>query len=241
MSWVRPVLGAALVALGGAVSAPVLAAIVVASSGPSAAQYPPGKKLGDSERITLQKGDSVTVLDQRGTKVLRGPGRLAVSQPGRALPNANFAVFTRKSAASRARTGAVRDPNDPTKVTRPNIWLVDAASPGMMCVTSPATLRMWRPNAEKAERYRIASPGASGTVTFAAKVADAAWDTANAPVSEGASYTIAREGAASAGTFSFAVLADPPSDPEGLALALIDKGCTAQLALLTRTLATSTF
>ena len=36
-----------------------------------------------------------------------------------------------------------------------------------------------------------------------------------------------------------AVLADPPTDPEALALTLIDKGCSAQLELLSKTLAIS--
>jgi hypothetical protein len=241
MSWVKSASAAALLGAGLLLSGVACAAIVVASSGPSASQFPAGKKLGDNDRITLQKGDSVTVLDQRGTKVLRGPGRLAVSQPGRPLPNPAYAVLTRKDAASRARTGAVRTGEDGKPVS-PNLWYVDAGKPGNQCITAPDAVRVWRGDSSRAARYRITSAvGAAGTVSFAADASMADWDTADAPVSDGASYTFAREGGASGGTFKFVVLADPPAEPEALALVLIDKGCTAQLDLLSKTLAISRF
>jgi hypothetical protein len=240
MSWVKPAVAASLLAAGLFVSGVAAAAIVVASSGPSAPQFPAGKKLGDDDHITLRKGDSITVLDQRGTKVLRGPGRFAVSQPGRPLPNPAYAVLTRKNAAGRARTGVVR--GEDGKPVSPNLWLVDAGSPGTQCVTAPDAVSVWRADSTKAARYRIASAaGAAGSVSFDADAAVAPWDTAAAPISDGAVYTLAPQGAAGGGTFTFAVVADPPPDAEALALVLIDKGCTAQLKLLSRTLAVELF
>lgn len=224
-------LGAGLV-----LSATASAAIVVASSGPSAAQYPVGKKLADTDRITLQTGDSVTVLDKRGTKVLRGPGRLAVSLPGKPAPNPVLAALTRQDAASRARTGAVRRGAMP-RPSSPNLWLVDLDKPGTTCVTAPNSVQVWRAEADKAATYRIRSPGGSGenagTIAFPAATATANWDTVKAPISDGGSYTIAPQG----GTFRFVVLSDPPEDGEALAAVLIEKGCAAQLDLLSRTLA----
>lgn len=242
MSWVKPVLrparAAALLATGMLMlPAGASAAIVVASSGPSAAQFPAGKKIDDASRITLQKGDSVTVLDQRGTKVLRGPGRVAVSQPGRPLPNPAYAVLTRKDAAGRARTGAVRTGDDGKPIS-PSLWLVDVALPGTRCVIAPDAVRLWRADSKVAARYRI---GTSGTITFAANAATADWDGARAPVSDGASYTLTQEGGATIGTIKFAVIPNPPADAEDLALALIDEGCTAQLELLSKTLAVPAF
>lgn len=234
MSWVRTAVAGAALGVGLFLSAAASAAIVVASSGPSAAQFPRGKKLADTDRITLQKGDSVTVLDSRGTKVLRGPGRLAVSQPGRPLPNPAFAALTRKDAASRARTGAVRTGDDGKPVS-PNLWLVDLTRPGKTCVTAPDAVRVWRADAKPAARYRIGGTG--GTIAFDAAASTASWDAAKAPISDGAAYTLAPEGGSAAGTYSFAVIAEPPADAEGLAAALIAKGCTAQLDLLSRTLA----
>lgn len=241
MSWIRTTLTASAFATGLVLSAAASAAIVVASSGPSAAQYPVGKKLADTDRITLRAGDSVTVLDKRGTKVLRGPGRLAVSQPGKPAPNPALAALTRQDAASRARTGAVR-PGEVPKPISPNLWLVDLGKPGTTCVTAPNAVQVWRADAEKAATYRIQTPEGSGdgsgegegTIAFPAEAATANWDTVKAPISDGRSYAITPQG----GTFRFVVLADPPPDGEGLAAALIEKGCAAQLDLLSRTLAT---
>ena len=49
-------------------------AIVVRSTGPSAATYPKGKKLAAGTSVTLKTGDMVTVLDKAGSRVLRGAG-----------------------------------------------------------------------------------------------------------------------------------------------------------------------
>lgn len=241
MSWVRSLLVAGLVGAGVSLSGSALAGVVVASSGPSASQFPTGRKLADNDRITLQQGDSITVIDSRGTRVLRGPGRVAVSQPGRALPNPAFAVLTRKDAAGRARTGAVRA-GEGGEPMSPNLWLADLSRPGTQCVVAPEALRAWRPDAAKAARYRISSPaGATGMMQFAADDPIAAWDVIKAPVADGSSYTLTREGGGTVGSFTFVIMDDPPADAEGLAMALIDRGCMGQLELLSRTLATARF
>lgn len=241
MSWVKSAVAATSLGVGLLLAGTASAAIVVASSGPSASQFPAGKKLDDAARITLKSGDSVTVLDQRGTKVLRGPGRFAVSQPGRPLPNPAFAALTRRDAATRARTGAVRTGED-GKAVSPNLWYVDIARPGMQCVIAPDAVQLWRGDASKARRYRLSSAtAAAGSVAFAADEATAPWDAAHAPIADGASYTLAPEGAAPIGSFTFAIVDNPPAEAEDLASVLIAKGCTAQLELLTQTLATARF
>lgn len=240
MSWVKSAIAATSLGVGLLLAGSASAAIVVASSGPSASQFPAGKKLDDASRITLKSGDSVTVLDQRGTKVLRGPGHFAVSQPGRPLPNPAFAALTRREAATRARTGAVRTGEDGKPVS-PNLWYVDVARPGTQCVTAPDAVQLWRGDAGKARRYRLTSTAAAGTVAFAADEATAPWDAAHAPISDGVSYTLAPEGGAPIGGFTFAIVDNPPAGAEDLASVLIARGCTAQLELLTQTLAAARF
>lgn len=242
MCWVRnAAIAAASLLSAGALPANAWAAIVVASSGPSAAQYPAGRKLDDAGRITLKAGDSVTVLDQRGTKVLRGPGRVSVSQPGKPLPNPALAALTRRDAASRARTGAVRTGED-GKALSPNLWLVDVARPGTTCIVDVASIGFWRADAGQAARYRLTSPsGAGASIAFAAGGANASWDAGKAPVADGAGYTLSREGGGTASEVRFAVLPDVPADAEDLAALLIEKGCLAQLELLSTTLATPRF
>src|SRR6185369_4761891 len=99
--------GAAALAL--AIPAAAEAAIVVASSGPSAATYPVGRKLDDAGTITLRAGDTLTVLDGKGTRVLRGAGNFPVAAAaGTPAKSATFAVLTMQRSAQRVRTGAVR-------------------------------------------------------------------------------------------------------------------------------------
>lgn len=54
-------------------------ALVVRSSGPSARQFPAGRRLKDKEKLTLRPGDTVVLLDGRGTRTLTGPGVFATS------------------------------------------------------------------------------------------------------------------------------------------------------------------
>ena len=54
-------------------------ALVVRSAGPSAKTYPPGKALPDSAKISLQPGDSLTVLGPGSKRTLRGPGTFATA------------------------------------------------------------------------------------------------------------------------------------------------------------------
>ena len=215
-----------------------MAAIVVASSGSSAAQYPAGKKLDDDSQVTLRAGDTLTILDARGTRVLRGAGTFSVSPPAAGADHsATFAALTRQRASQRVRTGAVRDPVAPVKVMSPNLWYVDVSQGGTRCLVDPAGVRLWRADASAPASYRIAGAGnAATTVDFAAASMVAAWDAA-LPVSEGASYAIGQTGSPQSVTISFAILPGLPETPEALASVLIEKGCTTQLDLLAQSLA----
>ena len=62
------------------------------------------------------------------------------------------------------------------------------------------------------------------------------WNLAQMPVEDGASYTIAGPGIEPATNVTFAVLDTQPDNPEDLAAALIAKGCTGQLELLSSAL-----
>ena len=138
MSWIKS--GSIAVALC-ALALPGMAAagIVVASSGPSARQYPVGKKIDDGAAITLQTGDSVTVLDQRGTRVLRGPGTMALGKGASPATSSVFAALTRQRSTARVRTGAVRNGPGSGPVRSPNLWYVDLAASGPVCVVELGT------------------------------------------------------------------------------------------------------
>jgi len=213
------------------------AAIVVSSSGPSAGAYPVGKKLPDTGTITLRPGDTVTVLDSKGTRVLRGAGTFAIGAPSGGNASSTFAVLTMQRSAQRVRTGAVRSGKDGTPPASPNLWFVDVTKSGKRCVVAGQPVRLWRLDTAAAATYTVKTPsGATVAVPFAAGAMVAPWDTARYPVADGATVAISL-GGKPVSQITFAVLPSQPADPEAMAEALIGHGCSAQVALLSSTLA----
>lgn len=219
--------GAALLAIAPPAGADVL---VVRSNGPSAARYAPGHSLGDDAKIALRKGDQVVLLDTRGTRVLTGPGLFrATGGPAAAAPSALMALAG-NATQRRARVGAVRNLPDGTSV-RPNIFFVDIAAPGPMCVTDPAAVQLWRGKADTASIATIAGDdGATATIRWIKGQSTQPWPTA-LPVAQGRSYRLV-DPAGVATALSFKTLDPPPTDLNGLASSLIAHGCKAQVDVL---------
>ena len=214
------------------------AAIVVASSGPSASAYPVGRKLDDAGSVTLRAGDTVTVLDGKGTRVLRGAGTFRVAAgTGTPARSATFAVLTMQRSAQRVRTGAVRTGAGSQPPASPNLWFIDVARPGKRCLVADRPVRLWRLDTSAAATYALAPAGggAAVPVAFAAGAGVAPWDVAKLPVRDGGRYVITLDGKA-LGTVETAILPQQPRDAEAMAAALIAKGCTEQLDLLATTL-----
>ncbi|WP_098108283.1 hypothetical protein [Novosphingobium sp. PC22D] len=209
------------------------AAIVVSSSGPSAAKYPVGTKVEDSERITLQAGDSVTVIEKQGTRELKGPGRFRVDGPTATAKNTTFAIFSQSRQSSRAIVGGTRL-GEGARLS-PNLWYVDLDRPGNYCLSDPDEITFWRADEKAPARYTLAGAGTAQTLTFAKGASMIATDT---PIATGAEYTVYRDGEdAPVGTAKFVVLEDAPQEAEGLADMLIANGCMAQLKAMSNALA----
>ena len=200
--------------------------LVVRSTGPSAAAYPPGRSLPDNVRLTLRAGDAVIVLGAGGTRTFRGPGVFSPSAAAQAGgPN--------MANGQRARIGAVRSagivPHSPT------IWHVDVSQSGNFCLTSPSRVMMWRPDPSGAATFTITAPGgATRNVRWAAGQSTTAWP-ATVPITNGATYTIAQSGVAVPATVTFRMLAREPSDTQSVATGLIANGCQGQLDVLVET------
>jgi hypothetical protein len=177
------------------------------------------------------------VLDQRGTRVLRGAGTYTLAQRAGPSKSQTFAELTRQRAALRVRTGAVRAGDSGGPVTSPNLWYVDVGRSGTMCLASPDAVRLWRPTTEGQATYAIrpAAGGTSASVAFPNGEMVSAWNTASLPVTDGSSFVISRPGAPDQ-TVTFRILGDVPADPEGLAQKLIESGCKTQLDLMSSTL-----
>lgn len=237
MFWARKLGAAALAAL---MLSPAIAeaGVVVASSGPSARSYPIGLKLADGARIALQGGDSVTVLDGTATRVLRGQGTFTIGQQGGTTRRTAFAVLTEQRAATRMRTGAVRNAETTGPVRPPNLWYVDVDQAGTVCLAGTDAVRLWRAGTDASATYSLGEAGGANrqSITFAKGEALARWDSAALPVRSGAAYQIAKAGGQPAGTVTFVVLQPAAGDPEALAQQLIENGCTRQLEVLSDTL-----
>jgi hypothetical protein len=225
----------AAIAAAACLLAPVaaLAGVVVAASGPSAGNYPVGKKIGDSERIVLRAGDTLTVLGSNGTRVLRGAGTYSLDQQAGPSQRSTFAVLTERRSAQRMRTGAVRGDGEGAPLHAPNLWYVDVAQPGTFCLAAADRVRLWRSSTEGDATYLVrADGGGSHTVTFADGDMLAPWDTKLLPVSNGAVFHIAGPAGGPDKELSFVVLDAVAEEPEALAAQLIDNGCMKQLELL---------
>jgi hypothetical protein len=231
MSWVKTGVAAIALAAGGLAVAPhaALAGVVVSSSGPSAGDYPAGTKIGDDERITLQAGDTLTVLDENGTRILRGAGTYMLSQRSAANRSRAIAALTTNRSARRARTGAVRGTIE--EVRNPNLWYVDVRKSGNVCLFDNGELNLWRPNTSEEAAYTVTQGGGSTTVVFPEGEMLGSLDAAM-PIAEGAPYSIAGPDGQTS-TVTFKAIDVDVEDPEALAAELIAQGCTTQLEQLT--------
>jgi hypothetical protein len=232
---------AALALAGTALALPVaaMAGVVVKSTGPSSTKYPVGTKVDDSASITLKAGDVVTVLTADGTRVIKGAGTFRVGDRPQVAAD-RFASLTRKRAATRVRTGAVRGETDGNP-TNPSLWYVDVTRSGTICLYDLATVRLWRPGTDGTSTYLVGKPTAAlplAEVTFDDTVTVAALDPARVPIADGESFVISAPDS-STSIVKFVLLGEDYEAPDMLAEALIDKGCTVQLETLASSLEAS--
>lgn len=219
-----------------ALPAAAMAGVVVKSTGPSASRYPVGAKVDDNATITLKAGDVITVLTAQGTRVIKGAGTFRIGDRPQIAAD-RFASLTRKRAATRVRTGAVRGEPDGNP-TNPSLWYVDVTRSGTVCLYDLATVRLWRPGAPGTGTYRMFNRenGAAVDVTFDDTVTVAALDPMRLPIVEGAPYTITGPDNATSAQVSFVLLEGEFGAPDALGEALVAKGCTVQLEALAASL-----
>jgi hypothetical protein len=216
-----------------------MAGVVVKSTGPSSAKFPVGTKLDDNATITLKGGDVVTVLTAEGTRVIKGAGTFKVGERPQVAAD-RFASLTRKRAATRVRTGAVRDVNEAVP-TNPSLWYADVTRSGTICLYDLATVRLWRPGTGGISTYRIADQTgtASAEVTFDDLYDVGTVDPARLSVTEGGNYLISAPDGTVTAQVTFVSLGEDYAAPDALAEALIAKGCTVQLEALATSLEAS--
>ena len=223
------------IGMGTAASAAVL---VVRSSGPSAKAFPAGKAVPESQVITLRDNDVLILLDSRGTRTLRGPGKFSATASASTAATSSLAALTGQSANRRSRVGAVRRP--PTGATSGrNVWQADLGRSGNLCVANPADVGIYRPSSAGAAKVTVTDIGSgkSASVSFPDGQRIAAWPT-DIPVAAGGRYQIS--GGAADVTYTARLIQPVPAGLEGLAQSLIRNDCQAQLDVLIDTFTSPT-
>lgn len=215
-------------------------AVVVRASGPSAAKYPMGTKLPAGSKVRLQSGDTLTLLDKAGSRVLKGSGEFAVDSKvmrDRAL----VGMLARSlSSPTAVRAGAVRGVTLPAPAgpaVSKSVWIADIDRGGKVCVPQGSGLYLWRGN-NAARRLSWLGESEGGTMVrllFPAGTSGIAWPSASLPVVAGRRYRIADDTAAEKATDFELVSLAPDSIPDAadaLGALLLANGCTVQFEAL---------
>lgn len=235
MNSARP-FGAVALTLALLAAAQAEAATIVAARGPSAGKYPVGRKIEADAQVVLAAGDTVTLLDERGTRILRGPGTFPLAQTGGGTRQSVFQALVRDRTTVRVRTGSVRNGPNGEPPRSPNLWYVDVSRPGTYCIADTANLRLWRPSMTDETTLTVREGRASKAIAFAKGEMVAPWDVAALPVKPGSTYELVGGDGKNLGKLSFKLIGPVPQSPEATATLLIDQGCTEQLDLLATTL-----
>ena len=115
----------------------------------------PGQTIDDHQKLALQPGDELTLVDERGSVIrVRGPFEGAPASakgPSIDISNALAALGT---GGARNAVGVVRAKVD--AVTLPDPWVVDVTHSGEACVRPGAPMVFWRQQSSDAATLRIA-------------------------------------------------------------------------------------
>ncbi|MFM9851672.1 MAG: hypothetical protein ACKVOJ_02540 [Sphingomonadaceae bacterium] len=211
--------------------------LIVRSTGPSAKSYAPGKSLPANAKLSLQAGDAITILDAKGTRVLKGPGSVSVSDASSIPTSSSIVQFLKNTGVRQARTGATRGGLGPV-ARSPNLWFVDVSKTGNICLSDPAAATMWRPNANAPQTLTLTSVSDSKSMTVQFGVGQSArpWPSSDMPIRDGAQYRLSGAGT-NPSTMIKVHAVTSTGDLETTASALLKMGCTAQMDLLIDTVA----
>jgi hypothetical protein len=115
----------------------------------------PGQVVDDTQKLTLQRGDEVTLVDENGAVIkLRGPYDAApgAGNGGSGVDVSNV-LAALSAGGSQSSMGVVRAKVD--NVTLPNPWVVDVTHSGKVCVRQGTSVVFWRQQSAGAAKLRI--------------------------------------------------------------------------------------
>lgn len=202
--------------------------LVVRAAGPSSGQFKPGQRLPDAP-VTLKAGDSIVVLDAKGTRSFSGPGTFSLTAASVEAQQVAFSDLLVQKPARRARIGAVRAVGqDQGPPSPPGVWALDIRQSDTVCVLDPATVALWRADTSAAQSIGITrEDGAQATLKFGIGQALAPLPAAVA----GKPGTLKLSGGKSPVTLTVKQVA-APGDVEALGATLVEAGCHSQFQRL---------
>ena len=211
------------------VAAPALAGpLVVQAIWPSAGSYKPGSRLPDAP-LVLKAGDTVTVLDAKGTRNFSGPGTFNIAAASQLASWPDLASLLVQKPERRARIGAVRGNGggDAGPPRPPGVWAVDVGQTATVCALDPMAMSLWRADTSAEQTLTVkGANGATATVTFAASA-----PTAPLPVAVAGPGPLTITGGKAPVTLTVKKL-DAAADVEALGAALAGAGCMNQFTRL---------
>lgn len=202
--------------------------LVVRAAGPSAALFKPGQRLADAP-VTLKAGDSIVVLDAKGTRSFSGPGTFSLTAASAEAAQVAFSDLLVQKPARRARIGAVRSAGqDMGPPTPPGVWALDTRQSDTVCAIDPANIALWRADTTAAQTLTVSrDDGASASLTFGPGQA-----LANLPAEvAGKTGALKLTGGKTPVTLNVKQVA-APSNVEALGAALVEAGCQSQFQRL---------
>jgi hypothetical protein len=221
---------AVLAIAAGEISAAAAEVLILRSAGPSARNYPAGRRVADNTSFTLRPGDVVVVLANGATRTFRGPGSYSALGPVRRGPQMAGGSNVRR------QTGAVRG-NEGSAVAIPaDIWQFDVSQSGRACVLPGQRPVLWRSQSDRAVRLTITpQSGAAQTVSWNAGQATLQWP-ASVPIIDGASYQLNWSGAPGPVRVTARTLTGLQiGNVDAVASAFLDNNCRSQLDVLIAT------
>lgn len=244
MRTLAAIAGVALALAGLAPASALAQAVVVRATGPSAGQFPIGRKLAAGAKVALQAGDVVTVLDQAGSRVLKGKQTFTIDS--RVARDGLVGMLSRSLTNPTAvRAGAVRGavlPMAMAPIVPRSVWIADIDRGGKVCVPQGSGLYLWR-GANETRRATLLGETEGGTMVqllFPPRTSGVGWPSASLPLLTGRSYHITEEGAPADKAVEFEIVSlapdTVPDNPADLGAMLLANGCTVQAEALADTL-----
>lgn len=213
-------------------------AIIVRSTGPSAATYPVGHRMPASARIVLRAGDRVVLVGEGPSRTLSGPGNFPVRSANAANVGSTNTLgrYLSATGGTISRTGAVRGSGvGEAPASAPNLWVVDVNRGGTRCVFDTDNVTLWRADMSEDTLLMVEDVADStrrSSLAFIAGQQFRRWPSDAMPIRAGASYRITGPGMAASNVISFVAIGTAPADAEAAANTLAEHGCTTQLAQL---------